>query len=262
VPRTASMAILTVRGAGAPVCLQLFMASGAGTWAPSRAAMVCDGSGSVRLAARTAASCPAGTPISVSRTPLSTERRDSGWQHRVQPHLPAINRPMAPSRQSAGRWPEVRDGLAAVKHRRTGEVLDGVDVEEHPKRHAPLPLVRPVLRDADDGGQTTRSFVGEGQPEHLGDAVGVHRPNPHPEGAGVLHGGEAIIQVLHGALPAEDVVDDLRPPREGGQSINVQVHTVAHVGVDGLRHGAPRTEVHLEAVPLEGLPLGAHQIHL
>jgi hypothetical protein len=136
---------------------------------------------------------------------------------------------MAPSRQGARRRPEVRDRHATVEHGSTGVILDGVDVEENPKWHTSLPLIWAVLSDAHLGGEATRGLVGKGEPQHLGNAMRIQRPDVHPEGAGVLHGGEAGIEALHSTLPAEDVIDDVRLPRERRQAVDIQVHPVEHV---------------------------------
>jgi hypothetical protein len=56
------------------------------------------------------------------------------------------------------------------------------------------------------------------------------------------------------------LVDNLRPPSEGGEPINDHVSAEVKIGVVSVGDGAPWPEVDVEAVELEVAPLRAHHL--
>jgi hypothetical protein len=68
------------------------------------------------------------------------------------------------------------DRFAAVENQSGSVVLDAVHMKKNTERDSPLPLVRPILFDADLGGEAARSLVHERARQDLGDAVARRRP--------------------------------------------------------------------------------------
>jgi hypothetical protein len=111
----------------------------------------------------------------------ASKRRDGGREHGQSRCHHAVTRAVAPDGEGMRGEPEVRDGLAAIKLRGAGVVLDAVQVKENVECDAMLPLIRSVLGDTDDRRQTSRCLVGEGALEGLGDALWVRCPCPEAE---------------------------------------------------------------------------------